>query len=45
MSKSFFKTFIADLGDVDTVVASEGTSSAEFTGYIDTGSYTMNAAL
>ena len=45
MSKSFFKTFIADLGDVDTIVASEGTSSAEFTGYIDTGSYTMNAAL
>lgn len=45
MTKSFFKTFIADLGDVDTTVASEGTSSAEFTGYIDTGSYTMNAAL
>lgn len=45
MTKSFFKTFIADLGDADTTVASEGTSSAEFTGYIDTGSYTMNAAL
>jgi RecA/RadA recombinase len=45
MSKSFFKTFITDLGDVDTVVASEGASSAEFTGFIDTGSYTMNAAL
>lgn len=45
MSQSFFQSFINDLGDPDTTVASAGVSSAEFTGYIDTGSYTMNAAL
>ena len=45
MSKSFFKTFIHDLGDPDTTVASDGLSSSEFTGYIDTGSYILNAAV
>ena len=45
MSKSFFKTFIHDLGDPDTTVASDGLSSSEFTGYIDTGSYILNAAI
>jgi len=45
MSKSFFKTFIHDLGDPDTTVASDGTASSEFTGYIDTGSYILNAAI
>ena len=45
MSKDFFKSFIDDLGEVDTTVASEGTSSAEFSGYIDSGSYTFNAVV
>ena len=45
MSKSFFKTCIHDLGDPDTTVASDGLSSSEFTGYIDTGSYILNAAV
>jgi RecA/RadA recombinase len=45
MTKSFFKTFIHDLGDPDTTVASDGLSSSEFTGYIDTGSYILNAAI
>lgn len=40
-----FKKFITDLGDVDTTLASAGTSSAEFSGYIDTGSYVLNAAI
>tara|TARA_R110000868_G_scaffold79604_4_gene226389 strand:+ start:394 stop:1467 length:1074 start_codon:yes stop_codon:yes gene_type:complete len=45
MSQSFFKKFITDLGDADTTLAADGVSSAEFTGYVDTGSYTLNAAL
>lgn len=45
MSKQdFFKTFIDDLGE-DTSLASDGKSAAEFSGYIDTGSYILNAAL
>lgn len=42
---SFFKKFITDLGDADTAVAADGTSSAEFGKFIDTGSYVLNAAL
>jgi hypothetical protein len=45
MSKSFFTTFIRDLGDPDTTVAADGVSSSEFTGHIDTGSYILNAAM
>lgn len=41
----FFKSFVDDLGDPDTSIAADGTSSAEFSGYIDTGSYVLNAAL
>lgn len=45
MAKDFFKTFVDDLGDPDTSIASEGLASSEFSGYIDTGSYVLNAAL
>jgi RecA/RadA recombinase len=45
MAKDFFKTFVDDLGDPDTAIAAEGKSAAEFSGYIDTGSYVLNAAL
>ena len=37
MSQSFFKKFITDLGDADTALAADGTSSAEFSKFIDTG--------
>lgn len=45
MAVDFFKQFVNDIGEPDTTVASDGTSSAEFTGFIDSGSYTLNAAL
>lgn len=41
----FFKTFVDDLGDPGTAIAADGTASSEFSGYIDTGSYVLNAAL
>jgi RecA/RadA recombinase len=41
----FFRKFINDLGETDTSVAADGKSAAEFSGYIDTGSYILNAAL
>jgi len=45
MSKSpFFKSLIKNLPS-ETSVASDGTSSSEFTGYVDTGNYAFNAAL
>ncbi len=40
----FFKSFLKELGDPDTQMATEG-SSAEFSGYIDTGSFIFNAAI
>lgn len=45
MAVDFFKKFIDDLGDDNTAIASDGTSAAEFTGFIDSGSYIFNAAL
>lgn len=45
MAVDFFKKFIDDLGEPDTAIAADGTSPAEFEGYIDTGSYVLNAAL
>lgn len=45
MKTDFFKKFIDDLGDPDTSIAADGTASSEFSGYIDTGSYVLNAAL
>ena len=40
-----FKQFVVDIGDPDTALASDGKSAAEFTGFIDSGSYILNAAL
>jgi RecA/RadA recombinase len=45
MAVDFWKTFITDLGDPNTSIADDGESPAEFTGFIDTGSYTLNAAV
>lgn len=41
---SFFRTLIKDLPAM-TTVAADGLSSSEFDGYINTGSYALNAAL
>jgi len=41
----FFRNLVEDIKDADTVIAADGTGSAEFTGTIDTGSYILNAAL
>jgi len=41
----FFRNLVEDLKDQDTVIAADGTGSAEFTGTINTGSYILNAAL
>jgi RecA/RadA recombinase len=41
----FFRSLIKDLKDEDTTLASDGTGSAEFGGFIDTGSYALNAVL
>ncbi len=40
----FFKNMARAMDDEDLHVAADGTSSGEFTGFIDTGSYTFNAA-
>lgn len=45
MAVDFFKKFVNDLGDPDTAIAADGTSAGEFTGFIDSGSYILNAAL
>jgi RecA/RadA recombinase len=45
MAVDFFRKFINDLDESDTSVAADGKSAAEFHGYIDTGSYILNAAL
>lgn len=45
MAKDFFRQFIDDIGDEDTTVAADGLSAAEFSGFIDSGSYIFNAAL
>lgn len=41
---SFFKSIIKELPAM-TSMAADGTSSSEFDGYVDTGSYALNAAL
>lgn len=41
---SFFRALIKDLPAM-TTIAADGLSSSEFDGYINTGSYTLNAAL
>jgi len=41
----FIKDILKELKDEDTHVASESTSAAEFTKYIDTGCYALNALI
>jgi RecA/RadA recombinase len=41
----FFRSLVKDLKDEDTTMAIDGTGSAEFGGFIDTGSYALNAVL
>lgn len=40
---NFFKDLINEIKDEDTTLAADGTGSAEFTGFVDTGSYILNA--
>ena len=42
---SFFKDLVEKIKDEDTTLASDGNGSAEFGGFIDTGSYILNAVL
>jgi RecA/RadA recombinase len=42
---SFLKGLLKELDDENTYLASDGTSSSEYGGYIDTGSYILNALL
>jgi len=42
---SFIKTLVDDLKDEYTSIAGDGKSSSEFSGYIDTGCYMLNAIL
>ena len=41
----FLRELIKELKDEDTSLASDGTGSAEFGGFIDTGSFALNAVL
>ncbi len=41
----FFRELIREIKDEDTSMAADGTGSAEFGGFIDTGSYALNAVL
>ena len=43
--KNYFKDLVEQLRDEDTSIAEDGAGSAEFTGSIDSGSYSLNAAL
>jgi len=42
---SFLKSLLKELNDENTYLASDGTASSEYGGYIDTGSYILNALL
>lgn len=42
---TFFREMVKAVGDSDTYLAEDGLHSSEFTGWIDTGSYILNAAL
>jgi RecA/RadA recombinase len=42
---SFFRDLINEIKDEDTTIAADGAGSAEFGGFIDTGSYILNAVL
>ena len=41
----FLESLVKDLGDENTTLAVEGKSSAEFSSFMDTGSYVLNAVL
>ena len=41
----FLEHLVKDLADENTTLAVEGKSSAEFSSFIDTGSYVLNAVL
>ena len=41
----FFRNLVEQIKDEDTCIAADGAGSAEFGGFIDTGSYILNAAL
>jgi RecA/RadA recombinase len=41
----FLKMLVKELKDEDTSMADDGTGSAEFGGFIDTGSFALNAVL
>ena len=42
---SFFRDLINEIKDEDTSIAADGAGSAEFGGFIDTGSYILNGVL
>lgn len=42
---SFFRDLVEQIKDEDTCIAADGAGSAEFGGFIDTGSYMLNAVL
>ncbi len=42
---SFFRNLVEEMKDEDTSIAADGAGSAEFGGFIDTGSYILNAVL
>ena len=42
---SFFRDLVEQIKDEDTCIAADGGGSAEFGGFIDTGSYILNAVL
>ena len=41
----FFRNLVKEIKDEDTTLASDGSGSAEFGGFIDSGSYALNAVL
>lgn len=41
----FFRNLVKEIKDEDTSMASDGLGSAEFGGFIDTGSYALNAVI
>jgi len=41
----FFRNLVEEIKDEDTSIAADGAGSAEFSGFIDTGSFMLNAVL
>lgn len=42
---NFFRNLVEEIKDEDTSIAADGAGSAEFSGFIDTGSFMLNAVL